>query len=79
MDLQAACPCFVASRFACGTTRCARPSAAAKDARQTARDGFRSNVRQNAKYRQGYTESGADPTSSGPNDASTRQKLAFPS
>ncbi|MEP6504868.1 MAG: hypothetical protein ABJD97_16120 [Betaproteobacteria bacterium] len=40
---------------------------------------FRSNARQNSKYRQGYTDPDAVSTSTGPNDACARQKLAFTS
>ena len=57
----------------------ARATCGAKCARAKSRDVFCSIARQNAKYRQGYTISHAISPSAGPNDASTRQKHAFPS
>jgi hypothetical protein len=56
-----------------------RAAGDADDASRISHDGFRSDARQNAEYRQGYTKPDVDSSSEGPNDASTRQKHAFPS
>ena len=57
----------------------ARRAGRAIRAPRAARDGYRSNARQFAKYLQGYARTRGHPSSTGPNDASTRQKHAFPS
>jgi hypothetical protein len=56
-----------------------RVAGGADAAPRISHDGFRGNARQNAKYRQGYIESDIDASSAGTNDASRRQKHAFPS
>ena len=75
MAMQSACPRVAA----CGSTRVRARSDAAFCMPPGARGDFRGNVQQNAKYRQGYTKTRVICSSAGPNDASTRQKHAFPS
>jgi hypothetical protein len=77
--LQAACPRRHRGSAHVRDNPNSRAPGDAKDAAPDAPGGFRSNVQQNAKYRQGYTETCIHSTSAGPNDASARQKHAFPS
>jgi hypothetical protein len=74
-DLQPACP----PRFSFGTTRVRARRRAAQNTARSARDGIRRVASRFAKYLVGYTKTRAKRFSAGPNDASTRQKLAFPS
>jgi hypothetical protein len=73
--MQTACPRGVA----CGSTRVRERVGGAVRAPAVARCGFRGNAPQNEKYRQGYTQTRVNGSSAGPNDASARQKHAFPS
>jgi len=57
----------------------ARALRAAQNAARSARDGIRRVAPRFAKYLVGYMKIRVERVSTGPNDASTRQKLAFPS
>lgn len=74
-DLQAAC----LRRVSCGTTRVRADRDGAKNEFPPARESEFLDTPSFFKYLRGYIDSRAGSFSTGPNDASMRQKLAFPS